>query len=54
MYEIKFIRRMLLSFIRKKQKAPYNDCFLKNIKKNHNDDGVIVWYNVGQSGGNKG
>ena len=46
--------KVLLSFKRKKQEAPYNDCFFKNIKKNHNDDGVIVWYNVGQSGGNKG
>lgn len=37
-----------------KTAAPYNDCFFENIKKNHNDDRVIVWYNVGQSGGNKG
>ena len=29
-------------------------CNFENIKKNHNDDGIIVWYNVGQSGGNKG
>lgn len=41
-------------FYLEKQQAPYNDCFFENIKKNHNDDGVIVWYNVGQSGGNKG
>ena len=26
----------------KKQPAPYNDCFFENIKKNHNDDRVIV------------
>jgi hypothetical protein len=41
-------------FYQEKQRAPYNDCFFENIKKNHNDDRVIVWYNVGQSGGNKG
>ena len=46
--------RNVTVFYQEKQKAPYNDCFFENIKKNHNDDRVIVWYNVGQSGGNKG
>ena len=46
--------RVTVFYLEKIVKTPYNDCFFKNIKKNHNDDRVIVWYNVGQSGGNKG
>ena len=50
----KILRKNVTVFYQEKQRAPYNDCFFENIKKNHNDDRVIVWYNVGQSGGNKG
>ena len=44
-WNILYVRKMLLPHINSKG-IPYSDF--------HSDDRVIVWYNVGQSGGSKG